>query len=350
MSSGGSADLVVTAPNSVAWKRRAGCTSSPSEFLTALEVLSRFWDVDHQWNWWQEHRRDEEHDRLFNVLGQWDHATPPPGGYLSDEEVRARLDAQQDQRHQDRSARAASYDKDRAQARVRLLSEQATVGFMCHVLAAPTDAVQAAKAEELRSASAQKSAELLEQVGDPDNVVDHNGDLPSTRRERHLVEHMTFFRHPVLREWSSEQRHRFKQLLAMPPPEAADMCSECQAPADWHTYGLSLRLWPGTPPVGSTAARLAMLLPGWWGRCPACSQYQLHHQWGLHALPDFGAEQWRAMLTPMLRAIFSPDEPARRKPVDRRASLTRRLRATEAEAERLRRQLADLNTTEAEQG
>jgi hypothetical protein len=40
---------------------------------------------------------------------------------------------------------------------------------------------------------------------------------------------MTFFRHP---------------LLAMPSPRAADMCSECQAPAGWHTYALSLRLWP----------------------------------------------------------------------------------------------------------
>jgi hypothetical protein len=45
---------------------------------------------------------------------------------------------------------------------------------------------------------------------------------------------MTFFRHPLLREWSSEQQRRFRPLLAMPAPQAADMCSECQAPADWH--------------------------------------------------------------------------------------------------------------------
>src|SRR5882724_10932180 len=83
------------------------------------------------------------------------------------------------------------------------------------------------------------------------------------------------------------------------------------------THGLSLRLWVQTPPAGSTAGKLAAMLPGWWGRCPACTQYQLQHQWGVNALPGFGDEQWRAMLTPLLRAIFSPDKPAPRKPVDK---------------------------------
>ena len=121
---------------------------------------------------------------------------------------------------------------------------------------------------------------------------------------------------------------------------------------DWHTYGLSLRLWAQIPPAGSTAGKLAAMLPGWWGRCPACTQYQLHHQWGVNALPGFGGEQWHAMLTPLLRAIFSPDKPAPRKPVDKRAALTRRLRATEAEAERLRGQLAHhlASTDEGAQG
>ena len=160
---------------------------------------------------------------------------------------------------------------------------------------------------------------------------------------RHLSEHMTFFRHPTLREWSTGQRRRFSQLLAMPAPQAADMCSECQAPADWHSYALSLRLWRGTPQPGSTAAQLAALLPGWWDRCYACTGYQLRHQWaGAGALPDFGAGQWQAMLTPVLRAIFAPATPAPRKPPDRRAALARRLRAAEAEAERLRHQLAEL--------
>jgi hypothetical protein len=134
-----------------------------------------------------------------------------------------------------------------------------------------------------------------------------SGDLPAERRERHLDEHTTFFRHPLLREWSSRQQRRFRPLLAMPAPQAADMCSECQAPADWLTYALSLRLWPGTPEPGSTAAKLAALLPGWRERCPACTDYQIRHQWGgTGALPGFDAAQWQAMLTPVLRAIFAP--------------------------------------------
>lgn len=339
---------MVTAPNGVAWKRHEGCTSSASEFLAALDESSRFWDVGHQWNWWQEGRRQEEHDRLWKVLEQWDHAAPPVGGYLSDDDlqVQARLDAKQARREEQRALRAARYDKERAAVRIRLLSEQATAGFMRHVLSAPLDSVQAAKAEELLNASQRQATVLLDQIGDPDAVMDQRGDLPSTRRERHLGDHMTFFRHRLLDEWSSGQRRRFNQLLAVPVPRAADMCSECQAPADWHTYGLSLRLWAETPPAGSTAGKLAAMLPGWWGRCPACTQYQLQHQWGVNALPGFGDEQWRAMLTPLLRVIFSPDKSAPRKPVDKRAALARRLRATEAEAERLRSQLAHLTSTD----
>lgn len=340
------ASLVVTAPNGVAWKRHAGCASSATDFLAALDELSRFWHVDHQWDWWQEGRRDEEDERLHKVLEQWDHAAPPVGGYLSVSDLEARLDAKQARREEERALRAENYDKERAAARVGLLSEQATAGFMRHVLNAPLDSAQAAKAEELLSASERQAAALLEQIGDPDAVVDQRGDLPATRRERHLNEHMTYFRHRLLREWSSGQRSRFKQLLAMRAPRAVDMCSECQAPTEWHTYGLSLRLWAGTPAVGSTAGKIAALMPGWWERCPACTQYQLRHQWGVDALPGFGGEQWRTMLTPLLRAVFSPDKPASRKPVDKRAALTRRLRAAEAEAERLRRQLDHLTPTD----
>jgi hypothetical protein len=153
---------------------------------------------------------------------------------------------------------------------------------------------------------------------------------------------MTFFRHAVLRQWSSGQRQWFRQLLAMPPPAAANMGSECQAPAAWHSYAVSLCLWRGSPEPGSDAARIAALMPGWWDRCAACAPYQLHHQWGHGSLPDFGGDQWHAMLTPVLRAVFAPGRPAPCKPADPRRALTRRLRAAEREAERLRRQLDEL--------
>src|ERR1700683_2836540 len=98
---------------------------------------------------------------------------------------------------------------------------------------------------------------------------------------------------------------------------------------------------PGTPEPGSTAAKLAALLPGWWERCPACTDYQIRHQWGgTGALSGVGAAQWQAMLTPVLRAIFAPAPTTPRKQPDQRTALQQRLRAAEAQAERLRRQLA----------
>jgi hypothetical protein len=210
-------------------------------------------------------------------------------------------------------------------ARLRLLSAQATGGFMRHVLARPASAAKQDRAQELLAASEQEAAELAAQVGDPDAISDKDGDLPAERRERHLDEHMRFFRHPLLREWFSGQQRRFRPLLAMPAPQAADMCSECQAPADWHTYALSLRLWPGTPAPGSTAAKLAALLPGWRERYPACTDHQIRHQWGgTGALPGFDAAQWQAMLTPVLRAIFRarPDDATQTARPARRAAAT----------------------------
>lgn len=339
-----SPDLIVTTANGVAWRRLPGGTSSAAEFLAALAMWTDSGGrIAREWSWWQDGRRALEEDRILDVIRQWNHAARPPGGYLTEEQVQARLDATQARLERQREARVAQYDKDLAMARLRLLSAQATAGFMRHVMAKPASAAQQVKAQELLAASEQEAAALAVQIGDPDAITDQHGDLPPTRRERHLDEHMTFFRHPLLREWSSGQRPRFHQLLSMPAPRPTDMCSECQAPAYWHTYALSLRLWPGTPEPGSTAAKLAALLPGWWQRCPACTDYQIRHQWGgTFALPDFDVGQWRAMLTPLLRAIFAPAPRTPRKRPNRRAALQQRLRNAEAEAERLRRQLTAL--------
>lgn len=76
---------------------------------------------------------------------------------------------------------------------------------------------------------------------------------------------------------------------------------------------------------------------------------QIRHQWGgTGALPGFDADEWRAMLTPVLRAIFAPTPPAPRKQSDQRAVLQQRLRAAEAQAERLRRQVAALEPDHSE--
>ncbi len=150
-----------------------------------------------EWDWWQEGRQEQEHDLIRNVISQWDHATPPPGGYLTEEQLEGMLDAGHAERETERRTQAARYDRDKAMARLRLLRGEATAGFMRHVLAAPASDAQQAKAEEFLATSEQEAATLTEQVGDPDAVTDKHGDLPPARRERHLSEHMTFFRHPA---------------------------------------------------------------------------------------------------------------------------------------------------------
>ena len=178
-------------------------------------------------------------------------------------------------------------------------------------------------------------------MGDPDAIPDEHGDVPETRRGYNLDSHMRLFRHETLRTWSKGQRPRFRQLLAIPVPQSADMCSECQAPADWHTYAVSLRLFQPKPEPGSQAETIARLMPAWWERCPASTSIQIRQQRGL-GLPDFDGVQWQAMLTPLLRAIFAPAPPRQREKPDQRAVLERRLRSAEAEARRVRRELAGL--------
>jgi hypothetical protein len=76
-------DLVITAPNGVAWRRQPGGSSSAEEFLTALAVLTdSAGRIAREWDWWEEGREAREHERIRGVIRQWDHAEPPPGGYL----------------------------------------------------------------------------------------------------------------------------------------------------------------------------------------------------------------------------------------------------------------------------
>src|SRR5579872_1693904 len=92
---------IVTAPNGVSWKRRAGGSSSAEEFLAALEVMTdSAGRIVREWNLWQEGRQAREHGQIMDVIRQWEHSAPPPGGYLSEQEVHERLDACQARRHQ----------------------------------------------------------------------------------------------------------------------------------------------------------------------------------------------------------------------------------------------------------
>ena len=336
-------DLIVTAPNGVRWRRDPGGTSAPAELFAVLG--SRYLDASRDWNLWQPGAVQAARERRRAVLAEWDHADPPPGGYKfeTDEQIQAGFDARKAARERERGARAEAYDPDLAKARLHMLQQQATAGFMRHVLAHPASEAQRAKAEARLAAAEQEAASLTARVDDPDAVADERGHLPAERRSWHL--HSLFdWRHRTLRELAS---WRFNAVLSMPAPAEADICSECEAPANWHTYAVSLCLYRGAPEPGSRAETIARLMPGWWSRCVACTPYQLEHRWGgPQMLPDFGADQWVEMLPPLLRALFAPDyEPPRkprRKP-DPRRDPQRRLREAERQAADLRKQLAAID-------
>jgi hypothetical protein len=334
------AEMITTAANGVRWRRLPGGTSSAEEFLAVLEGLDGD-RIAREWSLWREGEPRREDDRRHGVLFQWEHADPPLGPYLTAGELGARFDARWAETRRQRETRAAGYDHDGALARLKLLSAQADAGFLRQVLADPASDAQRGKATEFLAAAGQEITALESQVGDPDSIPDEHGDLPAARREYNLDSHMRLFRHEALRAWSKGQRPRFRQLLAMPVPRPADMCSECQAAADWHTYGVSLRLFRPEPEPGSQAETIACLMPGWQERCPASTSIQIRQQWG-QGLPDFDGAQWQAMLTPLLRAIFAPAPPRQREKPDQRAVLERRLRSAEAEASRIRSELAGL--------
>lgn len=102
------ADLIVTAPNGVAWKSQPGGSSSTEEYLATLQVLTdSAGRAAREWNWWEERREARERGRIMEVIRQWDHAAPPPGGYLSEQDIQARLRAVLARRLQAAEAEAA---------------------------------------------------------------------------------------------------------------------------------------------------------------------------------------------------------------------------------------------------
>ena len=51
-------DLIVTAPNGVAWRRLSGGTSTGAQFLAALAIWADPGGrIAREWNWWQDGRR-----------------------------------------------------------------------------------------------------------------------------------------------------------------------------------------------------------------------------------------------------------------------------------------------------
>ncbi len=106
------AEMIVTAANGVRWRRLPGSASSAEEFLAVLAGLGGD-RIAREWSLWREGEPRREDDRRHEVLFQWEHAGPPPGPYLTAEELEARFEARWAETQRQREARAAEYDHDR---------------------------------------------------------------------------------------------------------------------------------------------------------------------------------------------------------------------------------------------
>jgi hypothetical protein len=244
--------------------------------------------VEREWDWWQEGRQQKERAQRWAVLREWYNGAPQSEEPADDDAVaQAALDDHELWLKAERQRRvdlaAKRYDRDRELLRLTLLRAEADGAFFAHVLEAPASPAQHKTAERRVAERSAAAKELLGKLGDSDDVVDSNGYFPADRRSTALNSHMTYWRHPALRELDRlKQRKRFKALMAMRRPDTAAMCSECEAPAQWNEYDLSLCLFRSDPPAGSTAAQIDALCrdggadvrrarraPMGWKVCPA---------------------------------------------------------------------------------
>lgn len=304
--------VTVTAPNGVTWTRRPEADTTPEQFLAALSDFLTMWSPAASWSWWREGQAKEERKRIEQVVFGWDNgapeSTPEEAQAFADNYMKeVNADIARDRRNRKRRA-ARQYDPSREANRLRVLRLESDAAFFTHVAAEPDSTEQRAKAESRAATAITEASALRDVIGrDLEDVVDAHGFTPAERREQHLRSHIDGWRHRLLREWHGSDKRRFKALLAMPPLSSEDMCSECEAPTAWHDYDISIRLFHPEPERDSRAEALARLLPGWWGRCPACTAYKIEHAWGgKNTLPGFTGEQWLAMLPPLLRAIYGP--------------------------------------------
>jgi len=173
--------LTVQAPNGVVWTRKPGGQSSADDLLRELADLVKE-HVEREWDWWEEGRRDKEHERRWAVLAEWDNGAEDPPGFDPDAAATAWMedfDRRGEEQRREREALAAGrYDKDRESLRLQLLAAEADAAFFGHVLARPATTLQRDKAEQRMQQQRSAAVTIREQLGDPEDVVDRNGCSP----------------------------------------------------------------------------------------------------------------------------------------------------------------------------
>ena len=69
--------LQARAPNGTLWTRRPDGRGSAGDLLRELTDLGKN-HIEREWDWWEDGRRDKEHDRQWAVLAEWDNGAKDP--------------------------------------------------------------------------------------------------------------------------------------------------------------------------------------------------------------------------------------------------------------------------------
>lgn len=182
------------------WRLKPGATSSFEEFCHAREHIVEIWN-ETDWNPWSKEELAPQMERAFAVDEEWECADPnwkPLTRRLSG----ARMAAGTRRYRAERKATKARWERDKAhydpnreKARFALLERQPIQSSLERELAQyrartiypsmPEDrrAVEIAELEGKLTRNAAELERLALIVGDPEDVVDENGKLPSDRRD-----------------------------------------------------------------------------------------------------------------------------------------------------------------------
>ncbi len=260
------------------WKPRRGSTTTAVEFIAARALFIEL-NNDAVWNAWIRDEREDDIDRAAEVMSTWRRAEPGHR-HMSLKQWEAQQERREKARQREREkqqklreSRKSSYVAERAEARLSLLERQSRLPYEQSELEGFRDdtkfpAMAPGKRQEeigkLEGAIARRQVEidrLSSIVGDPEEVIDEDGWLPSERRETMLL-HYKYDRErevrrirkelPELKIAAKEESDRsersrlqvqlsmdsgkLEHLLAVPPLTPADMCADCATPVSEHGW------------------------------------------------------------------------------------------------------------------
>lgn len=192
------------------WKPKRGATAAAEEFIAARTLFIEL-HRERRWNPWVVEDRGVELEHATEVMDQWARAEP---GHrmLTQKQVEARMAKLDRERERARTkhekarvARAAHYSQERADARLAMIEHQSRLEYELAEAASFRDGSrfplmdpkrrqeEIAKLDESIEQRRREIERLAGLVGDPEEIFNEQGWLPSERRDLMLT-HYTYER------------------------------------------------------------------------------------------------------------------------------------------------------------